>query len=97
MSEQQLELPLEMPVYDHYHVVISKGPTFGETTLRQHKAETVEDAIGLINGLRDTYRQRDNITWQSEEVNDEGKLYGLAQGGDVYLIQVTPPLSVDLG
>lgn len=96
MTEQP-ELPLEWPPYDHYKVEIRSGPLFEEGALRTHKAESVEDAVNLIEGLRDTYAARAEVVWQADEVNGEGKLHGLAPEGVVWLIQVTPPLTTPLG
>ena len=91
------ELPLEWLPYDHYKVEIRNGPLFEEKALRSHKAESVADAVSLIEGLRDTYAARAEVVWQAEEVNGEGKLFGLAPEGVVWVIQVTPPLSTPLG
>jgi hypothetical protein len=96
MTEQP-ELPLEMSTYDHYTVTLSKGPLFNEDSIHTHVADDRRDAVGLIDGLRDNYAERADVTWQANEVNGEGKLYGLAPGGVVYLIQVVPPLATPLG
>ena len=97
MSQEQPELPLEVEArYDHYTVEIRRGPQYGEGTIRSHKATSVEDALRFIEGLRDTFNQRSDVTWQSEEVNADGAMYGLAPGGEVYVIQVIPPLGVEL-
>ena len=85
-----------MTTHDHYTVAIAAGPMHEEKVLRTHDVTTVDDALGLIEGFRDTYNQRNNVTWQDDEVNAEGKLYGLAPGGDVYVISCTPPLTTDL-
>jgi hypothetical protein len=95
MSNQP-ELPLEYASYDHYTIELRKGPLYEETTVRSHEAKTVADAENFVEALRDTANQRDGVSWQFEEVNPEGKLYGLAPGGVVYQISVTPPLSTPL-
>ena len=98
MTFVQPELPLEWDTmtYDHYTVEIRKGPEFDESqVLRTHNVKTVDDALGLIEGFRDTYNQRNGVSWQDDEVNAEGKLYGLA-GGEVYVISCTPPLTTEL-
>jgi hypothetical protein len=91
-------MPLEWAEekYDHYTVEIRRGPQNAEETVRSHKANTVDDALRFIEGLRDTFNQRDDVAWKTEEVNDQGTMYGLAPGGEVYVIQVTPPLTVEL-
>ena len=94
MSDQP-DPSIEWP-YDHYVVEIRHGPLFEESPLRTHRALTVEDAVNLIEGLRTTYGSRAEITWQAEEVNDEGKLYGLASDQTVYMISVIPPLTTQL-
>ena len=97
MSEPvQDELDLEFATYDHYTIELRKGPVHDELTIRKHEARSVEDAERLIESLRDTYNQRDGVSWRFEEVNAEGNLYGLGAGGMVYLIKVTPPLNVAL-
>lgn len=98
MSEkyEQPELPLEWATYDHYTVEIRRGPLFDEQAIRTHRAESRDDALNLIEGMRDTYGQRENVTWQAEEVDGVGKLYGLAPGGEVYVISVIPPLTTEL-
>jgi hypothetical protein len=88
------ELPIE-PVYSHYTVELRKGSP-AEETVRHHEVKTVPEAEKLIEGLRDTANQRDGVSWQYEEVDVQGNLYGLAPGGVVYTINVVPPLSVAL-
>ena len=95
MSEQS-ELPLEHAVYDHYTIELRKGPQHAEETVRHHEVKTAPEAEKLIEGLRDTANQRDGVSWQFEEVDVQGNLYGLAPGGVVFLITVVPPLSVAL-
>lgn len=63
-----------------------------ELVTRKHEASTAADASKLIEGIRDTCSQRDGVSWQYEEPNAEGKLYGLGPGGLVYQIVVSPPL-----
>jgi hypothetical protein len=97
MSEPiQAELPLEHATYDHYTIELRKGPVHDELTIRQHTAKSVEDAERLIEGLRDTYNARDGVSWQYEEVQADGNLYGMGKGGMVYLITVVPPLTTPL-
>lgn len=96
MSELQPELPLEFATYDHYTIELRKGPVHEEQTVRHHEAKTLQDAESLIEALRDTANQRDGVSWQYEGVNSQGKLYGLAPGGVVYLISVVPPLTTAL-
>jgi hypothetical protein len=96
---EQLELPLEFATHDHYHIEIRKGDLHQERPLRHHDVRDVDAAVSLIEGLRDTYAQRENVTWQSEEVNEDGRLYGLAPGpeaAEVWMISVEPPLSTPL-
>ncbi len=91
------ELPLEYASYDHYTVEVRKGPLHEEKTLRHHEVKDADAATNLIEGFRETYAQRENVTWTTEEVNEMGKMYGMAPGsGDVYVIAVSPPLSVAL-
>jgi hypothetical protein len=96
----QPELPFDPPVdpphYDHYTVTLARGPMHDELVIRQHQAKSRDAAENLIGGLRDTYNARERVAWQSEEVNADGALYGLAPGGVVYVIRVTPALSVAL-
>jgi hypothetical protein len=93
----QSELPLEWPEYDHYTVEIRSGPLFEEKPLRTHTADSPEDALNLIEGLRDTYGERMDVTWDGEEVDGNGILRGLAPEGVVFVISVVPPLSVEIG
>src|SRR4051812_37254310 len=95
-TPEQLQLPLEMPTYDHYTIKLSKGLVGDLTLVRSHTAVTVDDAMTLIEGLRDSAANRDNVTWQSDEVDARGILYGLAPGGAVFEISVFPPLGVTL-
>jgi hypothetical protein len=63
-----------------------------ELTIRRHEAKTEADAAALIEGIRDTCAQRDGVSWQYEETNAEGNLYGMGPGALVYRIVVSPPL-----
>ena len=96
MSDLQPELDLEFHTYDHYTVELRVGPLHDEKVVRTHEAKSVKDAESLIEALRDTANQRDGVAWQFEEVNAEGKLYGLAPGGVIYVISVVPPLTTAL-
>lgn len=89
-------MSLEWPNYDSYTVEIRKGPLHAEETVRTHKATTVREAEDIIEALRDNFNNREDVTWQEEEVDVHGKLYGLAPGGEVWVISVVPPLGVDL-
>ena len=75
-----------------YRVELCTGPLSEEEVIRKHVADDASDALNLIEGLRDTYAERADVVWQSEEVNDDGQLFGLAPGGVVYQIRVVPPL-----
>ena len=88
----QPELDLEFTHYDHYTVTISKGAVGDMKVVREHQAATDADALNLIEGLSDTYGNRDNVTWRDQEMPDSGVMYGLAPGGVVYEILVVPPL-----
>jgi hypothetical protein len=81
---------------DHYLIEVRKGTGDDAEIVRAHKAHNVDDAIGLIEGLRDAAVGRDNVTWQNEEVDNAGAMYGLAPGGLVWEIHVTPPLTEEL-
>jgi len=97
MSEyEQLELPLEWPVYDHYTVELRQGEMPNLAVVRTTKATDVEGAIGLIEAFRDLAASRNGVTWQdSGEVDEGGNLFGLAKGV-VWQIVVVPPLSQEL-
>jgi hypothetical protein len=82
--------------FDHYQVEIRAGQLFDEQVLRSHSAGSVDDALNLLDGIRDAYAQRDEVTWDGEEVDAGGKLRGLDPSGRVYLLSVTPPLTVAL-
>jgi hypothetical protein len=99
MTYEQPELPLEWPMStaDVYTIELRRG-AHGDPAdvVRMHTARNVADAENLIEALRDSSFQRDEVTWQTEEVNDEGNMYGLAPGGIVYMIAVRPALHVAL-
>ena len=58
--DEQLELPLEWAKHAEYSREVRKGPT--EEKVRSHHAETLEDATNLIDGLRDVYAARDEVS-----------------------------------
>jgi hypothetical protein len=80
---------------DHYTIELRKGAIGDMETLRSMTAKTIEDAMQLIEGFRDSCLQRDGVTWQHDEVDDQGNLYGMT-GSTVYQISVVPPLTVSL-
>jgi len=90
---EQLRLPLEYPVSDHYTIELREGAVGDMQTVRHHVTRSVEDAANLVDGLRESCIQRDRVTWQGDEPNGEGNLYGMAPGGTVYWISVVPPLT----
>lgn len=94
------QLPLEFPTYDHYTVEVRSGPTHQETTLRTFEATSVEEAEDVIEAQREYYAQRDEVQWEGDEVDAQGRLYGLKSqpgGAQAWLITVVPPLSTPLG
>jgi hypothetical protein len=92
-DNEQLAFDFDAPTEaSNYDVTIACGPLHEEEVVRRHTAKTPEDALAIIDGLRDTYGARESVTWNGEEVNPEGRLYGLAPKGLVYVISVVPPL-----
>lgn len=75
---------------DHYTVELRRGDLGNLEVLRSHVVKSPDDAMNLIDGLRDSSLQRDGVTWQSDDVDAEGNLFGLANG-IVYQISVVPP------
>lgn len=82
-----------------YTIEVRSGPLFGEEVVRSIEvpaspiAET--NAIDLIESYREYYANRNEVVWDGEEVNDMGVLNGLAPGGVVYRLVITPPLPVE--
>jgi hypothetical protein len=94
MTDTQPQLDLEWPpVADTFTIELRTGPMHDELVTRKHTATSREDAEALIEGMRDTCAQRDGVSWQYEETNSEGKLYGLGPNALVYVISVSPPLT----
>lgn len=89
-------LDLESLPYDHYTIKLSKGAVGDMETVRTHSAKTVDDAVNLVEGLRDSASHRDRVVWQREELDEVGLLYGLAPHGVVFEISVVPTLSTPL-
>lgn len=79
-------------MHDHYTVELRRGEIGDMKVVRSNTAKTVEGAANLIEGFRDSSLQRDNVTWQHDEVDEGGNLYGMS-GGIVYQISVVPPLT----
>ena len=95
-QHEQPELPLEWPEYHSYKIELRKGAVHDLEVIRAHEVTDVIDAESMIEGIRDTVQGRDDVTWNGEEVDEHGYLYGLAPGGVVFQIHVTPPLNVAL-
>ena len=94
---EQQELPLEWPVNKQYVIELRKGEMGDLQTQRTMEADNVEDALGVIEGFRNTSESRDDVTWREREVDGTGSMMGLAPGGVVWQIQVTPDLNTALG
>ena len=92
----QLELDLEYATYDHYTVTLAKGAVGDMEAIRTHTARDVDGAINFIESLRDNAANRDKVTWQNEEVDAAGVMFGLAPHGVVFEISVVPPLTTEL-
>jgi hypothetical protein len=82
-------------MYDHYTIELRKGPVGAMETLRSSEAKNVEDAQTLIEGWRSSCVQRDGVTWQTDEVDAKGDMYGMA-GQTVWHIACVPPLTEKL-
>lgn len=79
-------------MYDHYTIELRKGAIGDMQTVRSSTAKSVEDAANLIDGWRDSALQRDGVTWQHDEVDNHGNLYGMIEG-TVWQISCVPPLT----
>jgi hypothetical protein len=94
-EHEQLQLDLEYAgPPDHYTIEVRCGRLFSEETIRSMEAKTPEDAVLAIESLRETYAQRDNVTWAAEEVNSVGDLLGVDDLQNTWQIHVNPPLPV---
>lgn len=98
MSEpEQLELELEWPVHDHYKIELIEGAGDAVEVVRSTKATDVDGAIGLIDGFRELAAGRDDVTWDGDNVDERGVLFGLDAKGVTWQITCVPPLSQELG
>lgn len=93
---EQLTLNLEYPLSEHYTIELRKGEVGNMSVLRSHQVANTLDAVNLIEGLRQSTLQRDKVTWQHDEVEPNGTLYGLSEDGVVFMISVVPPLTSQL-
>jgi hypothetical protein len=82
-------------MYDHYTVEIRKGAIGDMQTVRSTTAKNVLDASNLIDGFRENALQSDGVTWQHDEVDNHGNLYGMS-GSTVWQIACVPPLTEPL-
>jgi len=82
-------------MYDHYTIELRKGAIGDMQVVRSNAAKSVLDASTLIDGWRDNALQRDGVTWQADEVDNHGNLYGMAEGV-VWQISCVPPLTEPL-
>jgi len=95
MSEpEQLTLDLETPVPDTYTIELRRGEEDGGAVVRHHTASNPDDAYSFVEALRDDAKVRYMVTWQTDEPVQSGKMFGLASGGDTYVIAVVPPLDL---
>jgi hypothetical protein len=97
MSDQpeQLTLPLEYHTYDHYTIELRKGAVGAMEVMRSNTAKSVDDAEHLIDAFRENAIQREGVTWQGDEVDNMGSLYGMAYS-TVWQISCVPPLTEPL-
>lgn len=81
---------------EKYTIEIWYAPDLTSTSelLRTHTSTTADGAEVMVESLRDSYGQRESVTWEGEEVDEEGLLYGRSAAGERYMILVTPPLKV---
>ena len=94
--EQQLELPLEMPVYDHYQVTLRRGEMPDLDYVRSNRASDVDGALSLIEGFMQMAVSRHSVTWRDPEVDPTGNLFGLTPDGEVWQLLVVPPLAYEV-
>ena len=88
---------VEHTMLDHYTIELRHGtdPEALEVE-RTQTARSGTDAISIIEAFRDRCSFRYNVTWRSDEVDQGGDLYGLAPGGEIWQINVTPDLDTEL-
>jgi hypothetical protein len=73
---------------DHYTIEVYRDTE----RVRSHTAANTVDALSLLDGLRESYRQRNNVTWDSDEVDESGRLPGVGYDLVPWQLKVTPPL-----
>jgi hypothetical protein len=97
IPDEQLTLDLEHPVYDHYTIELRKGtPPDNMEVQRSATAESLENAISIIDSFRSRSSFKDHVKWVANEVDGTGSLFGLAEGL-TWQIQVVPDLNTPLG
>jgi hypothetical protein len=84
-------------MHDEYTIELRKGnDPEAMDTVRSGTATTTADAVSLIEAFRDRAAFRDDVTWRSDEVDGKGDLFGLAPGGVIWQVHVTPDLNTEL-
>lgn len=78
-----------------YTVTLRTGnPPDDWRTVRSNKTDAVDGAISLIEGFTELATAREGVTWQSEETDDQGMLYGQTPDGSVWNVYVQPPVII---
>ena len=91
----QEELPLEQQAIHGYLVELRKGDTLQFLhTERSVHADNVDGVANIVEGFRTHAVQADSVTWASDRIVT-GSCRGLAPGGVVYEIAVTPAITLD--
>jgi hypothetical protein len=84
-----------------YRIEVRSGPLFGEEEIRSIEVPASEGmpemkAIEMVESFRSYYENREEVTWDGEEVDGNGVLSGLAPEGISYRIVVTPPIPTEV-
>ena len=94
MSFEQPELALEWPVYHSYKIELRKGPS--RETISEIEVTDLLEAKIFIEATREFTCQHDEVVWRDPQVDYKGDMVGLAPGGVIWQIHVTPPLTQKL-
>ena len=91
---EQLELDLSTPEPTEYHIQLRKGDLHNTEQVKSAVVQRLDQVANIVEGYRNHAIQANDVTWKEDRVVT-GFLGGLAPGGVVWEITISPAITID--
>lgn len=90
---EQLQLDTDTPEPSEYFVALRKGG-FDSEPVKTATVWTLDQVANVVEGYRSYAVQSHQVTWKEDRIS-VGSCQGLAPGGEMWEMSVTPAVTID--